>query len=137
MTLRIETPRNGKARYDILTIGPEGPLRERRNFPEALKSPSARKRWAEARHAFLTKNGPEREEEVPPPTLREFSERWMREYAKANGHQPSTLARKETILRLHLLPVLGSLRLNEIGEPQVQRLKLHLDGKAPKTRACV
>src|SRR2546427_326867 len=116
MTLRIETPRNGKARYDILALGPSGPVRERRNFPGALKSPSARKRWAEAREAFLTRNGPEIEE-VRAPTLSEFSDRFMHEYAKANGNKPSTLAAKKTILRLHLLPVLGALRLNEIQEP--------------------
>jgi integrase len=136
MTIRIETPRNGKARYDILTLGPEGPVRERRNFPEALKSPSARMRWAQERERHLTREGPD-VEEVEAPTLREFGERWMEEYARANGNKPSTLAAKETILRLHLLPVLGSFRLNEIGPAAVQRLKLSLDGKVPKTKACV
>ena len=61
----------------------------------------------------------------------------MKDYSKANGDKPSTIAAKETILRLHLNPVLGKLKLTEIGEMQVQRLKLHLDGKAPKTKACV
>jgi len=61
----------------------------------------------------------------------------MKDYSKANGDKPSTIAAKETILRLHLNPVLGKLKLTEIGEMQVQRLKLHLDGTAPKTKACV
>ena len=120
--MRIETPRNGKARYDILTLTPRGPYRERRNFPEALRSPSARTKWLEARLAFLTKNGPE-VEEVKAPTLDDFGPRWMKEYAKANGNKPSTIAAKETILRLHLYPSLGRLRLDEIGELQIQRLK--------------
>lgn len=136
MTIRIETPRNGKARYDILTLGPQGPVRERRNFPSSLKSPGARMRWAQRREAELTRNGPE-VEEVPAPTLRDFGPRWMQEYARANGNKPSTLAAKDTILRLWLYPVLGSLRLSDIGDAQIQRLKLKLDGKAPKTKACV
>lgn len=136
MTIRIESPRNGRPRYDILTIGPAGPVRERRNFPASLTSPSARMRWAQAREAHLTRNGPDIEE-VEAPTLAVFGERWMKEYAKANGNKPSTIAAKETILRLHLVPILGRLKLTEIGELQVQRLKLHLDGMAPKTKACV
>jgi len=47
------------------------------------------------------------------------------------------MAAKETILRLHLYPSLGRLRLNEIGDLQIQRLKRHLDGKSAKTKACV
>lgn len=136
MTVRIETPRNGRARYDILTLGPAGPVRERRNFPEALTSPSARLRWARAREAELTRNGPQ-EDEVPASKLEDFGKRWMRDYSRANGNKPSTLAAKETILRLYIVPVLGSLRLNEIGPLQIQRLKLRLDGKSLKTKACV
>src|SRR5437870_4429147 len=135
MTIRIETPRNGSPRYDIITMGPTGQVRERRNFPAALTSPSARNRWAQAREVHLTRNGPD-VEEVEAPTLEAFGERWMKEYAKANGNKPSTLAAKETILRLHLVPVLGKLKLTEIGELQVQRLKLHLEGMAVKTKAC-
>ncbi len=136
MTVRIETPRNGKARYDIIAQGPAGPARERRNFPASLASPSARLRWAQAREAHLTRNGPAPKEERCQ-TLNEFGPRWMEEYAKANGNKPSTLAAKETILRLHLYPVLGRLRLTDIGPLAIQRLKLHLDGKAPKTKACI
>src|SRR4051812_24895601 len=136
MTVRIETPRNGRARYDILTLGPTGPVRERRNFPEALTSPSSRLRWAKARESELARKGP-RQEEVPAPVLEEFGKRWMRDYSRANGNKPSTLAAKETILRLYLVPVLGSLRLTEIGPLQIQRLKLRLDGKSLKTKACV
>lgn len=136
MTVRIEVPRNGRARYDILTLGPAGPVRERRNFPAALTSQGARLRWAKAREAELTRNGPTIDE-VPASRLEEFGRRWMRDYARANGNKPSTIAAKETILRLYLEPTLGSMRLTEIGPLAIQRLKLRLDGKAPKTKACV
>lgn len=134
--MRIETPRDGRARYDIIAFGPTGTIRERRNFPEALTSTSARLRWARAREAELTRNGWQ-EDEVPASKLEDFGKRWMRDYSRANGNKPSTLAAKETILRLYIMPVLGSLRLTEIGPLQIQRLKLRLDGKSLKTKACV
>jgi integrase len=93
-------------------------------------------RWAKARESELARKGPQREE-VPAPRLEEFGKRWMRDYSRANGNKPSTLAAKETILRLYLVPILGSLRLTEIGPLQIQRLKLRLDGKSLKTKACV
>ena len=34
-------------------------------------------------------------------------------------------------------PSLGTLRLNEIGDLQIQRLKRHLEGRSAKTKACV
>lgn len=134
--MRIEPPRNGKLRYDILTMGPAGLVRERRNFPEALRTEAARTRWLTAREAHLTRNG-QTVEEVPAPTLKDFGPRWIKEYARANGNKPSTIDTKETILRLHLYPVLGSCRLDGIRAWDIQRLKLHLQGKAPKTQACV
>jgi hypothetical protein len=133
MTIRIESPRNGKARYDIIAQGPAGPVRERRNFPAALKSPSARKRWAEAREAHLTRNGPD-EDETPAPTLAEFGDRWLREYVRAEGLKPSTVATYERHLKLHLVPVLGHERLTAIGELQIQRVKLKLEKASAKTR---
>src|SRR5438067_433112 len=136
MTVRIES-RNGRWVVDIRTRGPDGArVRERRNAPDGVKSPSGARRWAEARQAHLAHNG-EDVEEVPAPTLLSFGGRWMREYARANGNKPSTLAAKETILRLYLNPALGHLRLDEIGELQIQRLKLRLEGRAAKTKACV
>jgi len=136
MTVRIVEER-GRLVVDIRTRGPDGAhIRERRNAPDGIKSPSAAKRWGEARQAHLVHDGPEIDEE-PAPTLADFAPRWMKEYAKANGNKPSTLAAKGTILKLHLVPVLGRLRLDQIGEVDVQRLKLHLAGMSEKTRACV
>jgi len=101
-----------------------------------ITSQSGAKRWAESRARHLAHNG-ETKEEVPAPTLREFGSRWIKEYTIANGHKPSTIEANEMRLRKHLYPVLGGLRLNEIGEPEIQKLKLHLAGNADKTRACI
>ena len=47
--------------------------------------------------------------------------------------QPSDIAAKEVLLRVHLVPFLGHKRLDAIGNEDVQRLKKLLIVKAPKT----
>lgn len=136
MTIRIARER-GQLVVDIRTKAPDGsPLRKRHNAPDGIRSESALRRWAEVRQGVLAGKGLPREE-VPAPTLKEFGERWMEEYARANGNKPSTLAAKRTILDLHLYPVLGVRRLDHVGAVEIQRLKLHLAEYAPKTKACV
>jgi integrase len=67
------------------------------------------------------------------PTLAEFKDRFLDGYARANRQKPSGIAAKETVLRVHLLPLLGSTRLDAISTERVQRLKHHLESKSPKT----
>ena len=50
-----------------------------------------------------------------------------------NRHKPSGIASTESILRWHLVPTLGAKRLDAITNEQVQRLKLALSHRAPKT----
>lgn len=135
MSVRIESPR-GKLVYDIRTMGPAGPIRERRNAPDSIHTESALRRWAMTRERHLTVNG-EEVERVEAPTLKEFGARWLKEYCHAEGLKPSTLDAYERILRLHLYPPIGTVKLDAIGELQLQRVKLHVAGKSEKTRACV
>lgn len=67
------------------------------------------------------------------PTLREFSTRLLEEHAAANRQKPSTIAAKESILRVHLVPALGDRKLDAIKSEDVQRLKSALQDKAPRT----
>ena len=67
------------------------------------------------------------------PTLHEFAPPFLDGYARANRQKPSGIASKETILRVHLIPALGDRKLDAITDEQVQRLKLQLHDKAPKT----
>ena len=67
------------------------------------------------------------------PTLAEFAQRFLENHAQANRQKPSTVASKETILRVHLIPILGSKRLDRISNEDVQRIKNRLQGKARKT----
>ena len=67
------------------------------------------------------------------PTLEQFAPRFVEGHARANRQKPSGIAAKESILRLHLIPQLGSRTLDSIGNEQVQQLKVSLRDKSPKT----
>ena len=54
-------------------------------------------------------------------------------HARANRLKPAGIAHKNAMLRTHLLPALGHKRLDQISTDDVQRLKLRLHNKAPKT----
>jgi integrase len=134
MTWKLRT-RDGYVQYEIRTAGPDGrPILERKKCP--VQSQTGARAWTQRRELHLARHG-----DAPPPeetpTLERFAERWVREYAEANGNKASTVDTKKTINRLHLVPVLGQEKLDSIGEVAVQRLKLHLVKKEPKTIACV
>src|SRR5260221_819199 len=67
------------------------------------------------------------------PTLQEFAPRFVDGYARANRQKPSGIAAKESILEVHLIPQLGTKRLDAITSEDVQHLKHHLRHRAPKT----
>jgi integrase len=95
-------------------------------------SKTAASRWAQDRERYLLQHGPPTsQKEVP--TLETFAPRFVDGHARANRHKPSGIAAVEGILRLHLVPTLGSRRLDAITHEQVQRLKLALVDRAPKT----
>ena len=68
----------------------------------------------------------------PVVTLAEFSNRFLEGYAKANRQKPSGISSKESILRVHLVPLMGDKPLNEISTEDVQRVKSALTGWSPK-----
>jgi hypothetical protein len=74
---------------------------------------------------------PQPEKEVP--TLKEFAPRFLDGHARANRQKPSGIASKESILDQHLIPQLGSKKLDAITTEHVQHLKRHLQDRAPKT----
>ena len=100
-----------------------------------LSSKSAAQRWGEDRERDLVcsygPNAKPRQKEVP--TLEAFAPRFVDGHARANRHKPSGIAAKESILKWHLVPTLGPKRLDAITNEQVQRLKLALAERAPKT----
>jgi integrase len=115
---------------DVRVLLPEGRrYRERRRMG---LSKSAAQHWGQERERHLLRHGPAQpKKEVP--TLEQFATRFMDGYAKANRQKPSGIAAKQTILGVHLVPRLGSTRLDAISNEAVQRLKHHLGSKSPKT----
>jgi hypothetical protein len=65
--------------------------------------------------------------------LEAFAPRFVDGHARANRHKPSGINSVESILKWHLIPALGPKRLDAISNEQVQRLKLALTDRAPKT----
>src|SRR5439155_20299628 len=109
---------------------PDGtPFRERKRF---TASKSAAMRWGQERERHLLQHGlPQPKKEVP--TLEHFAPRFLDGYPRANRQKPSGIAAKETILKVHLVPLLGSTKLDDITTEDVQRLKHQLRNRAPKT----
>jgi hypothetical protein len=57
----------------------------------------------------------------------------LRAFCHLSTHGRSGIASIESILKWHLVPTLGPKRLDAITNEQVQRLKLALSSRAPKT----
>jgi integrase len=131
MSVKIRPYRTGGWEVDVTVRLPNGSrLRERSKAP--VSSKSAAQRWGQDRERHLVQHGPPgAKEEVP--TLKEFAQRFVDGHARANRHKPSGIWAKETILRVHLVPLLGAKRLDAITSEDVQRLKTQLQQKAPKT----
>jgi hypothetical protein len=75
---------------------------------------------------------PEKKKEVP--TVAEFRKDFMTDYAEVNN-KPSEIESKKMIFSLHLVPVLGRLRLDAVGDLEIEKykgVKLR-EGLSPKT----
>lgn len=113
-----------------LTLPDGRRIRERKKSTVSSKSGS--KVWGEQHEAELLTNWRKIGETVVP-TLAEFVPRYIEEFCVANKQKPSTIESKQATFDGRLLPLLGKLRLNEIGEEQVQRLKANMKNCKPKT----
>lgn len=116
---------------DITFRLPTGrPHRERVKAPVLSKSGALR--WGQDRERHLVHYGlPEPKKEVP--TLKEFAPRFIEGHVRANPQKPSTIAQAESIVRVHLVPLLGAKRLDAITTEDIQKLKLRLQARAAKT----
>ena len=135
MSVTIRPYRRGGWEVDIRVVLPdESEHRQRRKSP--VSSKSAAQRWGEERERMwyrqLTQPNP-KDERKEVPTLQEFAPRFLDGYARANQQKPSGVAAKDSILRIHLLPLLGTRKLDDLTTEDVQRLKSRLNDRAPKT----
>jgi len=138
MSVTVRRYKRGGWEVDIRTVLPDGTnLRERRKAP--IGSKSGAKRWGEHRERALILEHREKMAEEPPeprrevPTLAEFALRFLDGYARANRQKPSTVSSKESILRVHLVPLLGTTKLDAVSNEDVQRVKNHLHDRAATT----
>lgn len=131
MSVKVRPYRNGGWEVDIQFRLPDG-TRYRERCKAPVESKSGALRWGQDREKHLLQHGPEPEKKEVP-TLKEFAAKFLEGYAKADRHKPSGIASKETILRIHLIPMLGEQKLDAITNAYVQELKLHLQDKAAKT----
>ena len=131
MTVTVRPYRNRGWEVDIRLELPDGTkVRERKKAP--VSSKSGARRWGEKREReILKRNGRVVRPEVP--TLEEFAPRFLDEYCLGERHKASGIQRKVSALRTYLLPMLGKKRLNEIGNQDVQRVKVRLRERAAST----
>jgi integrase len=131
MSVTLRPYRGGGWEVDITIRLPDGSqYRERKRASRFSKS--AAQRWAQDRERYLLQHGPPiTQKEVP--TLEAFAPRFVDGHARANRHKPSGINSIESILKWHLIPTLGPKRLDAITNEQVQRMKLALADRAPKT----
>ena len=124
---------SGSWEVDLHVVLPDG-RRHRVRRRIKVSSKSAAERWGrEHERKLLTEGLPKQDQRKEVPTLEEFAPSFLDGHAKANRHKPSGIAAKETILRVHLVPRLGTKRLDAIRTEDIQRLKSQLSDKAPKT----
>jgi len=132
MSVKVRPYRGGDGwEVDITFRLPNGRRwRERAKAPASSKSGALR--WGQDRERHLLQHGPDKKKKEVP-TLEEFASRFITGHAVANRQKPSGVAAKQTILDVHLVPALGTRKLDAITNEDVQRLKQKMHGKAPKT----
>lgn len=109
---------NGRThyQYDFKVTMPDGEIyRERRKARGATSETAARQIGLRRLHEVLRKGPTSRRQTEQVPTVADFAPTWLA-YGRAKRHKPTTLLNKEVLLRCHLLPLLGKLRLNAITE---------------------
>lgn len=67
------------------------------------------------------------------PTLAAFAIRFIDEYAKANRQKARTVDSKLSIINNHLVPAVGGVRLDDLRESDIQKIKATLEGRTAKT----
>ena len=109
--------------YDFKVTMPDGTIyRERRKARGATSESAARQIGLRRLHDVLRRGPNPRKTGERPPTVEEFAPIWL-EAGRAERQKPSTLRNKEVLLRCHLLPLLGKLRLDEVSTKEIDRVK--------------
>lgn len=131
MAIKLRKFRNGGTEVDIRVESGDGTeVRKRVKAPTSNASAAAK--WARRRERELMFFG----EFLPVtevPDLATFAPQYLDRYARANRQKPSAIASQEAILKNHLLPRFGHLKLDQLTVEDVQKLKGALREMTPKT----
>ena len=131
MSVTVRPYKRGGWEVDVTVRLPNG-RRFRERSRTTVRSRSAATRWGENRERHLLQNGPPQpRKEIP--TLEEFAARFLDGHVRANRQKPSGLTNKESIIRVHLLPLFASRRLDTISTEHVQQLKNSMTNRKAKT----
>ena len=94
----------------------------RRRWKSPHTSRTATERWArEKARAFLT--GRAAREKEPAPAFAEFAARFVGDHIRACKLRPSTAEHMHTVLKQHLIPMLGELRVDQISDDHIIEIK--------------
>ena len=94
----------------------------RRRWKSPHGSRTATERWArEKARAFLI--GRAAREHAPAPAFAGYATNYVDEHIRTSKLRPSTAEHLHTLLRQHLIPMLGALRVDQIGGDQIIAIK--------------
>jgi integrase len=108
--------------YHIKLVLPTGDFfEERKKSPVNGKANTQRYAEERAAHAVRASVAPQTAVKMRVLTVSEFQEQFMT-FSKTNN-KPSTVSAKEGLLRVHLIPFFGSMKLDAIGPAEVESYK--------------
>lgn len=134
-------PKTGSVRerwmIDVVVVLDDGTEKRVREVAPIQNKRAAEKYEREVRLKLETGSAVRKEVHREPaavPKFAAFSEVFMKTYAKTNN-KPSEVATKESMLKNHLLPAFGKLRLDAIGPERIEGFKAKKleEELAPKT----
>jgi integrase len=107
---------------------------EKRRVPLDNCTRAKAERYAQEREAELYRAGPAaKEAKKAVPTVEEFAPRYIADYCEANRQKPSTIIQKKRIVEHYLKPRVGTKKLDEVTDFDVQKVKADLRDLSPKT----
>jgi integrase len=108
--------------YHIRMELPNGqPFEERKKSPLAGKEATRRYAEERAKHAIRESVAPAPVTSKEVPTVAQFEEKFIT--FSTTNNKPSTVYAKKWMLRTHLIPFFGDMRLDRIGPAEIERYK--------------
>jgi integrase len=107
---------------DISVQGKDGRMRRMQRVPRVQTRRAAEKLEHEIRDELLKADDANKAALIDAPAVADFAERFIETYAATNN-KPSEIESKRMILRVHLVPEFGKLRLDQVGLAEIEAYK--------------